>query len=58
VTENARRAAGWDFTISQFNEFWPFIVSLAVGFAIQVGLFLRFRQLTARHHRANQVVVA
>lgn len=50
--------SGWDFTISQFNEFWPFIVSLATGFGIQVGLFLRLRQLTVSHHHANQAVAA
>ena len=50
--------SGWDFTISQFKEFWPFIVSLASGFGIQVGLFLRLRQLTAIHHHTNHIVAA
>ena len=50
--------SGWSFTVSQFNEFWPFIVALASGFGIQVGLFLRLRQLTANHHHANQIVAA
>ena len=50
--------SGLDFTISQFNEFWPFIVALASGFGIQVGLFLRLRQLTAIHHYANHIVAA
>lgn len=50
--------SGWDFTISQFNEFWPFIVSLAIGFGIQVGLVLRLRQLTQAHRHANRVIAA
>ena len=50
--------SGWNFTISQFNEFWPFMVALASGFGLQVGLFLRLRQLTAIHHHANHVVAA
>jgi P-type Cu+ transporter len=50
--------SGWDFTISQFKEFWPFIISLASGFGIQVGLFLRLRQLTAIHHHTNHIVAA
>jgi P-type Cu+ transporter len=50
--------SGWGFTVSQFNEFGPFIVALASGFAIQVGLFLRLRQLTMDHHHANQIVAA
>ena len=50
--------SGWGFTVSQFNEFWPFIIALASGFGIQVGLFLRLRQLTVDHHHANQIVAA
>ena len=50
--------SGWDFTISQFKEFWPFVVALASGFGIQVGLFLRLRQLTAIHHNTNHIVAA
>lgn len=48
--------SGYDFTISQFKEFWPFIVSLAIGFGIQVGLVLRLRQLTQAHRNVNRVV--
>jgi Cu+-exporting ATPase len=50
--------SGWSFTVSQFGEFWPYIVPLAAGFGLQVGLYLHLRQLTARHHYANQVVAA
>jgi len=31
--------SGWDFTQNQFSQFWYFIVSLALGFGIQVSLF-------------------
>jgi len=31
--------SGWEFTVSQFLEFWYFIVSLAAGFGIQIGLY-------------------
>ncbi len=31
--------SGWSFTVQQFNDYWLFIVALAVGFGIQVGLF-------------------
>ena len=31
--------SGWDFSQSQFFRFWYFIVGLAVGFGIQIGLF-------------------
>ena len=31
--------SGWSFAQEQFRQFWYFIVSLAVGFGIQVGLY-------------------
>ena len=31
--------SGWVFALSQFNQFWYFIVSLAIGFGIQIGLY-------------------
>ena len=36
--------SGWQFTIEQFNHWWPDIVALAIGFGIQVGLFVYFRR--------------
>jgi len=32
--------SGWAFTLVQFSDFWPFIVSLALGFGIQIALFV------------------
>ena len=31
--------SGWAFAQSQFREFWFFIITLAIGFGIQIGLF-------------------
>lgn len=31
--------SGWDFTLDQFGQYWYFVVSLAMGFGIQVGLY-------------------
>ena len=36
--------SGWGFAQSQFDSFWYYIISLAVGFGIQVGLFAYLRQ--------------
>lgn len=36
--------SGWEFTVEQFTEFWPFVIALAVGFGIQVGLFVYLRR--------------
>jgi Cu+-exporting ATPase len=50
--------SGWAFTLSQFSDFWPYIVPLAAGFGSQVGLYLHLRHLTASHVHANRVVAA
>ena len=31
--------SGWDFAQMQFSKFWYFIITLAVGFGTQVGLY-------------------
>ncbi len=35
--------SGWPYTLEQFGTYWPFIVTLAVGFGVQVGLFVYLR---------------
>lgn len=37
--------SGWDFAKNQFLEFWYFIVSLAIGFGLQVGLYIYLKNL-------------
>lgn len=39
--------SGWSFTLGQFNRYWYYILPLGVGFALQVGLFVRLRDLVA-----------
>lgn len=36
--------SGWSFTVQQFGDFWPYIVALAIGFGIQIGLFVYLRK--------------
>lgn len=36
--------SGWEFTRDQFVAYWPFVVALAIGFGIQVGLFAYLRK--------------
>lgn len=36
--------SGWSFTLDQFVQFWPFVVALAAGFGLQVGLFTYLRR--------------
>lgn len=37
--------SGWSFATSQFEEFWYFIVTLAVGFGTQIGLYAYLKQM-------------
>lgn len=39
--------SGWNFAQEQFSSFWYFIVSLAAGFGIQVGLYAYLKGLVA-----------
>lgn len=48
--------SGWEFTFQQFDQYWPFIVALAAGFGVQVGLFVYLRR--AIHNPASGRVVA
>ncbi|OGZ02563.1 MAG: hypothetical protein A2946_01190 [Candidatus Liptonbacteria bacterium RIFCSPLOWO2_01_FULL_53_13] len=35
--------SGWNFAQDQFSDFWYFIVGLALGFGIQIGLYTYLR---------------
>ncbi len=37
--------SGWSFTLTQFNTYWYFVVSLAIGFGTQIGLYVYLRGL-------------
>lgn len=47
--------SGWDFTLEQFLAYRYFVVALAAGFGIQVGLFMHLRALV--HGARRQGVV-
>lgn len=48
--------SGWEFTVSQFLDFWYFIVSLAAGFGIQLGLFTYLRNAVRGMDMSGKVV--
>lgn len=50
--------SGWDFTLSEFGQFWPYVVALALGFGLQIGLYIHLKQQLAHHHTAGTMVVA
>jgi Cu+-exporting ATPase len=50
--------SGWSFTLTQFAEFWYYIVPLAAGFGVQVALFLKLREVVSRAKEAGAVIAA
>lgn len=49
--------SGGEFLRAQFAQYWYFVLALAAGFGVQVGLYSRLRQVT-RHDRGSGKVVA
>lgn len=50
--------SGWTFTVSQFLEFWYYIVPLGAGFGLQVALYTRLRHLLHASGDARTVMAA
>ncbi|MBI4128230.1 MAG: hypothetical protein HY459_04125 [Parcubacteria group bacterium] len=50
--------SGVTFARAQVVQFWPYIVSLAVGFGIQVGLYSYLKQATGVHAHTRTMVAA
>lgn len=48
--------SGMGFALEQFAMFWYFIVPLAVGFGIQVGLYTCLKNLVGKHGASGKVV--
>ncbi len=48
--------SGWAFTVSQFAAYWYFIVGLAVGFGIQIGLYSYLTQAVSQSDMSTAVV--
>lgn len=46
----------WAFTVDQFATFRYYIVSLAIGFGIQIGLFTYLRSAIQSHCSSGKVV--
>lgn len=48
--------SGIAFALDQFAIFWYFIIPLAMGFGIQVGLFVYLKNLVGQHGASGKVV--
>ncbi|MBI3596446.1 MAG: hypothetical protein HY203_04755 [Nitrospirae bacterium] len=49
--------SGREFALAQFGQFWYFVLPLAAGFGIQIGLYTHLRIVT-RHTDGSGKVVA
>jgi Cu+-exporting ATPase len=50
--------SGRDFAVAQFSDFRYFIVALALGFGVQVGLYTSLRQLVGQQKMPGKMVAA
>lgn len=50
--------SGWQFTLEEFQRYSPFILALAAGFGVQVGLYAYLRRLVGRSGANSKVVAA
>lgn len=48
--------SGWEFTLDQFMQYWYFVVTLAVGFGVQIAMYLRLRHVTFHGDGSGKVV--
>lgn len=48
--------SGWQFTLVQFSLFWYFIISLALGFGIQVGFYIYLRGVIRQANHTGRIV--
>lgn len=48
--------SGWPFAVSQFSQFWYFIVSLAIGFGIQIGLYAYLKNAVHQKNASGGVL--
>ena len=50
--------SGWSFTVSQFREFWYYVLPLGAGFGAQIGLYVYLKQLALNHEHCRSVAAA
>ena len=48
--------SGWPFATSQFVLYWYFIISMATGFGVQIGLFSYIKQLVVSGRGSGKVL--
>lgn len=51
-------ASGWGFTLSQFEQFWYYVLPLEAGFGAQIGLYIYLKDLALHHEHCRTVAAA
>lgn len=47
--------SGWNFTLEQFTQFWYYIISLALGFGIQLSIYSYLRGVAKQQASTSQI---
>ena len=50
--------SGWDFSKAQFFKFWYFIITLSIGFGVQVGLYTYLKSAIYKNTSPNVLAVS
>lgn len=48
--------SGWFFALDQFGAYWYFIIGLALGFGIQIGLYTYLKDKIHRQQGAGKIL--
>jgi hypothetical protein len=48
--------SGWSFAQGQFYDFWYFVISLSLGFGIQIGLYTYLRDNIKEKHGEGKLL--
>jgi Cu+-exporting ATPase len=51
-------ASGWSSTLSQFEQFWYYVLALGAGFGAQIGLYVYLKDLALYHEHCRTVAAA
>lgn len=48
--------SGWQLALSQWKQYWYFIVALAFGFGLQIGLYVHLKNKILQHAAAGKII--
>lgn len=48
--------SGWNFMLTQFQSYWYFVISLAIGFGIQFGLYSYLKNAISHTNMSGKIL--